>query len=99
MDEKMNKFTTDINKKPNTVLAEVNQNMNERMKEIEVKHLIAGEIEKIEDKVCETTPKWTDIVTEGVDSRFTGISGDIDSVQKSVTETKVKIIENEDKLR
>ena len=34
MDEKMNKFTADINKKLNTVLAEVNQNMTERMKEI-----------------------------------------------------------------
>ena len=61
--------------------------------------MIAEEIKKIEDKVCDTTPKWTEIVTKEVDSRFTGISVDIDSVQKSVTETKEKIIENEDKLR
>jgi len=99
MDEKMNKFTVDVTKKLNTVLAEVNQNMTERMKEFEVKNLIAEEIKKIEDKVCDTTPKWTEIVTKEVDSRFTGISVDIDSVQKSVTETKEKIIENEDKLR
>jgi len=47
MDEKMNKYTEDINMRLNTVLAEVNQNMK-----------------KIDDKVCETTPKWSEIVTK-----------------------------------
>jgi len=43
---------------------------------------------KIEDKACETTPKWSEIVTTEVDSRFNEISGNIDSVQKTVTDTK-----------
>jgi len=82
MDEKMNKYTEDINMRLNTVLAEVNQNMK-----------------KIEDKVCETTPKWSEIVTKEVDSRLNEISGNKDSVQKSVMDTKERIMENEDKLK
>jgi len=81
MDEKMNKYTEDINMRLNTVLAEVNQNMK-----------------KIDEKVCETTPKWSEIVTKAVDSRLNEISGDIDSMQKSVTDIKERIKENEDKL-
>jgi len=34
-----------------------------------------------------------------VDSRLNEISGDIDSVQKSVTDTKERIMENEDKWK
>jgi len=82
MDEKMNKYTEDINMRLNTFLAEVNQNMK-----------------KIDDKVCENMPKWSEIVTKAVDSRLNEISGDIDSVQKSVTDTKERIMENEDKLK
>jgi len=40
------------------------------------------------------------MVTKTVESRFTEINNyDIDLVQKTVTETKEKIMENEDKLK
>jgi len=38
-------------------------------------------LKKIEDKVCEITPKSSEIVTKEVDRRLNEISGDIDSVQ------------------
>jgi len=50
-------------------------------------------------EVCKTTPKLSEIVTKEVDNRLNEISGDIDSVQKSVTDTKERIMENEDKWK
>jgi len=56
-------------------------------------------MKKMKDKVCETTPKWSEIVTKEVHSRLNEISGDLDSVQKSVTDIKERIMENKDKLK
>jgi hypothetical protein len=99
MDEKMVAFKNDINKRFDSALAEVHQNISETIKEYEVKHLIDDEIKRFEDKFGETKPKWSELITKEVDSRLTDITGDLDSVQKSVTETKERIMENQDKLK
>lgn len=99
MDEKMEKFKEGIYKKLDTVCAEVTQKAKDSLKEIEVKHIIADEIKKYERLSSENSPKWSEIVTKEVDCRFTEISGDLNKVQKSVTETKERILENEDKLK
>ena len=99
MDEKMEKFKEGIYKKLDMVCAEVTQKAKDSLKEIEVKHIIADEIKKYEKLSSENSLKWSEIVTKEVDCRFTEISGDLNKVQKSVTETKERILENEDELK
>lgn len=99
VDEKMVKMKEGILSEMNKALETVNRNMKEIVKEHEITQLIAKEVKKIEDKVGETTPKWSEIVAQEVDSRFTKISSNIDLVQKSVTDTQESIMENQDKLK
>jgi len=53
-------------------------------------------MKKFEDKVIEKKPLWCEMITKEVESRFTEINDDIDLVQKMITETKEKIMDNED---
>lgn len=99
VDDKIAKMRESIFTEVNKAIEMVNKNMNAMMKEPEITKLIAKEMKEIEDKVCETKPKWSELVAQEVDSRLTEITGNIDSVQKSVSETTESIKENQDKLR
>ena len=99
MNDKVEKLREGFNTQLDNVILEVNRTKNERLKESDVKQLIAEELRKFEDKDCELKPIWSEIITKEVGNRFSEITNDIDSVQKSVTETKEKILDNEDKLK
>jgi len=97
VEDKMEKMREGFSTQLDKVTSEVNKNRNE------VRELIQEEMKKCEDKVIdkvnETKPKWSELVTQEVDIRFNELHVDIDSVHKTVTETKEKIMDNEDKLK
>jgi len=77
----------------------VSTSSNNRLKDDEIGNLIHDKMKKFEDKVFEKKPLWSEIITKEVEGRFKEINEDIDQVQKTVIETKEKIMDNEDKLK
>lgn len=99
MDDKMEKLRVGSSIILDKALTEVNRNMADRLKAGDIKLLIEEELKKLDEKVCKIEPKWSEIVSKEVGIRLTEITGDIGVVQKSVSETKEKIMDNEDKLK
>jgi putative lipoic acid-binding regulatory protein len=99
MDEKMEKIRVESGTQMDKALKELNKNVTEKMKANDVKQLIADELKKFEEKGTKNEPKWSEIVSKEVGNRFAEITGDIDVVQKTVSETKEKIMDNDDKLK
>lgn len=97
--EKMEKMREDIISGMNQELTKVHKTMKEHVREHDIKILIAEEMKKFDDQASETKPKWSEIVQQAVETRLSEITGNIDLVQKSVSETKESIMENQDKLK
>ena len=98
LDDKMEKFKTGLTSQLEKKLLDMNNSLIEKMKASDIKLLIADELRKFDEKVSEHKPKLSEIISKEVENRLTEITGDIGVVQKSVSETKEKIMDNEDKL-
>lgn len=99
LDGTMNKMMNCLRQDLDKTLIEIDKKVMERITEHEFENLMIQEVKKLEDKVCQPNPKWSEIVSKEVKTHLTGIIGDIDLVQKSVSETKDQILETEDKLK
>jgi len=99
VDDKTEKMREALSSQVDKALTEVNKSMTNRLKDNEIRNLIHDEMKKFEDKVIENKPLLSKMISKEVESRFTEINDDIDLVQKTVTETKEKIMDNEDKLK
>ena len=53
----------------------------------------------MKEKSIKNEPKWSEIVSKEVGNRLAEITGDTGEVQKTVSETKEKIMDNDDELK
>jgi hypothetical protein len=101
LEKEVNGFKVEIGAQMNKLRKELQDGMEDSIKSMDKQNKdVKMELDQMKNEIMDLKkekPLWTEIVSREVDSRFTEVNKDLDVVQKTVNETRMKMNEDLDK--